>query len=433
MFIDRSTNFTAAAWRRSRRYRGALLAVVSFTSLCHLTGAGAAELWPQTKVRLTVIQWVPLKGGYERWDAFSGDFMISDDDTMPVPVIGQISTRDKNSEQMALEVATALKEQLGLVTAPETSIEIVSYPPVYVVGDVTSPGSFEFRQGMTVLQALALGGGERQKQTAGMTAERLRLASQLRSADDGLLLSRVRIARLMAEAGGAQEITFPKEVTGYPDAGMAQAAMKDEESIFFARQREVVRQTEALDDLIVLLNKEIETLRIRLSDVEQFLTKASEELSGVQSLVEKGLVTASRRSDLERQIADMRFDQLTQTTAILRAQQALSQAQREAAQLEDSSQTQAALAIQDEQAKIDQMLLQQWTSQRLLLDLDSDPVTTPGQPSGLHYSIVRQMGGATEIIADETTMLLPGDVLKVSKTAAVVPETTPDDLAQLPP
>src|SRR5690606_14765474 len=140
-----------------------------------------------------------------------------------------------------------------------------------------SPGSFEFRQGMTVLQALALGGGERQKQTAGMTAERLRLASQLRSADDGLLLSRVRIARLMAEAGGAQEITFPKEVTGYPDAGMAQAAMKDEESIFFARQREVVRQTEALDDLIVLLNKEIETLRIRLSDVEQFLTKASEE------------------------------------------------------------------------------------------------------------------------------------------------------------
>ena len=432
MFIDRSSKFSAAL-RQSRRYRGVLLAAVSFTSLCHLPGAGAAELWPQTKVRLTVIQWVPLKGVYERWDTFSGDFMISDDGTMPLPIIGHLSTRDKNSEQIAIEVAAALKEQLGLVTAPDTSVEIVSYPPVYVVGDVSAPGSFEFRQGMTVLQAFALGGGERQEQTTSMSAERLHLASQLRSIDDGLLRSRVRIARFMAEVDGAQEITFPKEVTGHPDAAMATAAMKDEESIFLARQREVVRQTEALDELIVLLNKEIETLRTRLNDVGQIITKASEELSGVQSLVEKGLATASRRSDLEREVANMRFEQLTQTTAILRAQQALSEAQRQAAQLEDSRQTQIALATQDEQAKIDQMLLQQWASQRLLLQLDTGPVVTPGQPSGLHYSIVRQMGGPTEIAANETTVLLPGDVLKVSRPAAVVPETTTADIAPLQP
>jgi polysaccharide export outer membrane protein len=410
-----------------------MVAAISLASLCQAPSAQSAELWPQTKIRMTVIQWVPIKGVYERFDAFSGDFSVSSDGTLPLPVIGQISTRDKTSDQIALEVAAALKEHLGLVNAPDTSIEVLSYPPVYVVGDVSAPGAFEFRQGMTVLQAFAMGGGERQTQAQGMSAERVRLASELRSIDDGLLRTRARIARLTAEVESAETIAFPGEVTGHPNTLLAQSAMKNEEMIFLARQRETARQTEALDELVVLLNKEIDTLRARLTDVDKIIANNSGELSGVQSLVEKGLATASRRSELERQIADLRFEQLTQTTAILRAQQALSQAQREAAQLEDSGHTQAAVAIQDEQAKIDQMLLQQSTSQRLLLDLDTGPSMTAAQPSGLHYSIVRHSQGPAEISADETTALLPGDVLKVVTQVTPAPDATVGDLAQANP
>ena len=432
MSIERCSNLPAAK-RWSRPLRNVLLAAVSLASLYQATALQAAELWPQTKVRLTVIQWVPMSGVYERWDAFSGDFTVSSDGTMPLPVIGQISTRDKSSDQIALEVAAALKEHLGLVNAPETSIEVLSYPPVYVVGDVSAPGAFEFRQGMTVLQAFALGGGERQTEAQGLSAQRVRLSSELRSIDDGLLRTRARIARLTAEVESAEAITFPSEVTGHPNTALAQSAMKDEEVIFLARQREVVRQTEALNDLVVLLNKEIETLRARLTDVDKIIATNSEELSGVQSLVEKGLATASRRSELERQIADLRFEQLTQTTAVLRAQQALSQAQREAAQLEDSGHTRAAVAIQDEQTKIDQMLLQQSTSQRLLLDIDTGPMITAGQSSGLHYSIVRQSQGPAEIPADETTALLPGDVLMVATQVAPTPDASVGDLALAKP
>ncbi|WP_449394505.1 SLBB domain-containing protein [Devosia riboflavina] len=330
-------------------------------------------------------------------------------------------------------MGTALKQHLGLVNAPETSIEILSYPPVYVVGDVSAPGAFEFRQGMTVLQAFALGGGERHEEMQSTSSERLRLVSELRTIDDSLLRSRARIARLAAEVEGVEAITFSAEVTGHPNTALAQSAMRDEETIFLARKREVARQTEALDDLVVLLNKEIETLSARLTDVDKIIATNSEELSGVQSLVEKGLATASRRSELERQIADLRFEQLTQTTAVLRAQQALSQAQREAAQLEDSGHTQAAVAIQDEQTKIDQMLLQQSTSQRLLLDIDTGPVMTAGQSSGLHYSIVRQSQGPAEISADETTALFPGDVLKVVTQVTPTADASVGDLAQAKP
>lgn len=421
----------SAARRRRGRRAGALLATVSLAMLCQLTNVASEELWPQTRIKLTVMQWVPLKGTYERLDAFSGDFMISADGNVPLPVIGQIPTLDKTSDEVAHEVATALKDRLGLVDAPETSIDVLSYAPIYVVGDVSVPGSFEFRQGMTVLQAFALGGGERQDQASGTPADRLRLASELRSMDSQLLRSRARVARLRAEADELQSIVFPKEVTDHPDIALAQTAMSEEESIFQARRREVVRQTEALDELVVLLNEEIDTLKTRLSDLDQMMVKASDDLTGVEALVEKGFATASRRSELERQVSDMRFDQLTQTTAILRAQQALSQSQREATQLQDARRVDAALAIQQEQAKIDQLVLQQSTSQRLLLDLDVGPGSIAARGTELQYRIVRQSGGGPEISADETTVLLPGDVLKVSAGVTGEAPTTSQDLAEI--
>ena len=207
--------------------------------------------------------------------------------------------------------------------------------------------------------------------------------------------------------------------------------MSEEESIFQARRREVVRQTEALDELVVLLNEEIDTLKTRLGDLDQMMVKASDDLTGVEALVEKGFATASRRSELERQVSDMRFDQLTQTTAILRAQQALSQSQREATQLQDARRVDAALAIQQEQAKIDQLVLQQSTSQRLLLDLDVGPGSIAARGTELQYRIVRQSGGGTEISADETTVLLPGDVLKVSAGVTGEAPMTSQDLAEI--
>jgi len=167
-----------------------------------------------------------------------------------------------------------------------------------------------------------------------------------------------------------------------------------------------------------LLDQEISTLQTRLGDVDVAIDVAEKELVGVQRLVANGIATVSRQSELEREIADLRFDRLTQTTAILRAQQALNQAKREAAQLEDARQTQGALALQDEQTKLEQLLLEQSTTQRLLLDLETNAVAENGATAPVVYTIVRSgPNGPSEAAASEISALQPGDVLKV----AVVP------------
>ena len=400
--------------------------LAAFAAATGLPGPAAAiELWPQTKLRLTVIHWMPMSGSYERWDAFSGEFVVSEEGAIPLPVIGLVSTAGKSNDQLAGEIAAALKGKLGLVTAPETSIEVIAYPSIYVVGAVSAPGAFNYQPGMTVLQAFALGGGIKVEQN-GTSADRLRLVAELRSLEDEMLRGRARIARLSAEIGGSAEIVFPREVTDSPDADRAGAAMNEEQTILEARAREQERQAKSLGELIGLLDLEIETLTTRMSDIEKAIASAEKELAGVESLVAKGLATMSRQSDLERRVADLRFDRLTQTTAILRAQQARSQADRETAQLEDARVTELALDLQEERSKLEQLLLRQVTAQRLMLDMDVAPASVGDQMVQPGYTIVRQSAqGAEELPADETTPLLPGDVLKVVRAVPGASSTHP--------
>jgi len=261
--------------------------LAAFAAASMAGSAAASELWPLTKLRLTVIQWMPMSGSYERWDAFSGEFVMSEEGAIPLPVLGSISAIGKSNDQLASEIATALKGKLGLVNAPETSVEIVAYPPIYVVGAVSTPGAFSYQPGMTVLQAFALGGGIKVEQN-GTNADRLRLVAELRSLEDELLRGRARIARLKAEIGDGVEIVFPREVADSLDSDLASAAMQEEQTILTARARELERQAKSLEELVGLLDQEIETLTTRMADIEKGIASAETELAGVESLVAKG-------------------------------------------------------------------------------------------------------------------------------------------------
>ena len=91
------------------------------------------------------------------------------------------------------------------------TVEVIEYPPIYVVGDVTKPGEYPFRSQMTVLQALALSGGEKKPDSLESEKQTL-LAGDLQIMDRSLLSAAAKIARLQAEASGAKDakdIVFP--------------------------------------------------------------------------------------------------------------------------------------------------------------------------------------------------------------------------------
>jgi protein involved in polysaccharide export with SLBB domain len=400
-----------------RRFRKVLALGVAFAvGWTSLASAENGELAPQTKLRLTVVQWMPTKGEYQQWGALGGEFIVSQAGTVLLPVIGSIPVGNLSTGGLAEEIATRLQSKIGLVNKPDTTVEIVEYPPVYVVGDVTKPGQYQFRLGMTVLQALALSGGELRSDAH--SQDEIKLVGELKGVDDDILRCMARIARLEAEMSGTTEIKFPQPPLGNSESRAAAEIFGQEKIIFSARANALDRQTKSLSELRDLLDAEINVLQEKIKGADLNIKSAEDELVGVKVLVDKGVAIVSRRSDLERALAGFRADRLDQVTAIMRARQGITEATRSLEGLRDQQQTDVATELQKEQANLDQLRLKRDVAQRLLLDTlaSASNAPRPGEPTLIEFSVTRQDGSGEpkQIQVSEATTLLPGDVLKVT-------------------
>jgi len=54
-------------------------------------------------------------------------------------------------------ITTQLKSQY--LRNPKVTVDVVSYRPFYVLGEVQKPGEYPFRSGLNVLSAIAIAGG----------------------------------------------------------------------------------------------------------------------------------------------------------------------------------------------------------------------------------------------------------------------------------
>ncbi|WP_315925059.1 polysaccharide biosynthesis/export family protein [Mesorhizobium sp. SP-1A] len=387
--------------------------------------ANEATLQPQTKIKLTVVQWMPTKGEYQDWQALGGEFVVSRSGTVQLPVIGSLSVTNLDSAGLATEIATRLKAKMGLVDKPDTTVDIVEYPPLYIVGDVTKPGEYRFRDGITALQALALSGGP--LRSMGGRAAEIQLVAGMKATAEQILRGKVKIARLEAEMAGAAEPDFRAvQADGADPKTFAQIAAQ-ERLIFTTRAKEIERQTKTLNDLRDLLNAEINVLQEKIKAADVGIENTKQELTGVTMLVQKGIAVVSRKSDLERLLASLQADRLDQVTAIMRARQNIAQATRDLEGIQDRHQTEVATELQQEQARQGELGIKQAASQKLLLDQLSSGGAGAEDDNGMHLSVLRSDNGKeTEIAATELTVLVPGDVLRVRLDRPVSNPAAPD-------
>lgn len=87
----------------------------------------------------------------------SGEFEIDSSRKLAMPLIGQVPAGGLTAPQ--LEAALLAKLKGGYLKDPRVSIEVINYRPFFILGEVNRPGSYPFMNGMSVLNAIALGGG----------------------------------------------------------------------------------------------------------------------------------------------------------------------------------------------------------------------------------------------------------------------------------
>lgn len=107
----------------------------------------AYKLGPGDKVRVTV---------YNEQD-LSGDFDISGQGDIALPLIGQVHVADRTIAET--ENLIAQKYGADYLVNPKVNVEVLNYRPFFILGEVKNPGSFPCAHGMTVINAVALAGG----------------------------------------------------------------------------------------------------------------------------------------------------------------------------------------------------------------------------------------------------------------------------------
>ena len=394
--------------------------------------ADSAPLAPQTKIRLTIVQWMQSKGQYERWDALGGEYTVSGDGTVFLPFLGSFSVGSLDNADLTNKIAKRLQEKIGLVQAPAVTIEILDYPPIYVVGDVTTPGEYKFRPGLSVLQSLALSGGPFRPKGPQQT-QSIKLAGELREIDHSILRSSAKLSRLQAEMAGAKEITFDR--TAGADQQFSAGIYGEERVIFQARASALERQSKALAELRELLTTEISTLEEKLVGADDNIKSVEDQLTSVKSLVQKGLTISSRQLDLERLLTTYRSDKLDLVTAIMRGRQAISETTRNLEGLSDTRRSEVAVEAQSERANLDQLKMKREMTQKLLLDelAAGDGLKSRSEELPLTFTVSRRNNGQIDQFqASETTMLAPGDVVRVIQPRILdeSPEPASDELPE---
>jgi polysaccharide export outer membrane protein len=90
-------------------------------------------------------------------DALSNTYTVGADGTVSLPLVGAVKSRGLSTSLLSSAIAARLNRDL--VINPSVSVEIETYRPFFILGEVKYPGRYPFVPGMTSQEAIAIAGG----------------------------------------------------------------------------------------------------------------------------------------------------------------------------------------------------------------------------------------------------------------------------------
>jgi polysaccharide export outer membrane protein len=90
-------------------------------------------------------------------DGISSSYTVDAGGNVNLPLIGAVPARGYSPQQLSQMITERLKQ--GYVREPHVSVEIETYRPFFILGEVTTPGQYPYVANMTAETAVAIAGG----------------------------------------------------------------------------------------------------------------------------------------------------------------------------------------------------------------------------------------------------------------------------------
>lgn len=346
----------------------------------------------------------------------SGEFTVQSDGGLYLPLLGPQVVYGKNVVDVQAQIEAAFQAAFG--KAGRVSIAVTARNPVYVVGRIARPGTYDYSAGMTALHALAQAGGPEQGARAELY-DTVREQRRMEEAQDKQKRLIARLDTLRAERAG---------VPAQPSAKLLDLASDTEAPLLMQEQQSMRKLTiearqirlKGLDATIEAATRELAIQRGKLERMQENSVAKAERVEVLQQLSTRGNGGSYQMLQAKSEYGDFQ-ERLSEVQAIIsQIEERRAQAQNEKSRITTESQLdlERDIALVEEQNA--EAAHQMATSAQLLLiarQARRDLSLNPGEVS---YVIIRSSpSGPQTFEADEATALQPGDLVKVQQQGQV--------------
>ena len=116
-------------------------------ALIQTAATTSPNLQPGEKIRVTVF-------GEDR---LSGEYEIDPAGFVSLPLAGTVKAAGLSKPQLEQELAKKFRGQY--LRDPKVTVDVASFRPFYILGEVSKPGEYPFKSGLNIMSAIALAGG----------------------------------------------------------------------------------------------------------------------------------------------------------------------------------------------------------------------------------------------------------------------------------
>lgn len=359
---------------------------------------------------------------------------VGDDGSVALSLFGSIQLGGLTLEEAQAKLRSMEKRSTRQITPdgresmlqvyPESvMLSIHEYRPVYVDGDVAKPGEQVYRPGMTVRQAVSLAGGYDIVRFRGVNPfiDIAELRSTYEQNWRTYAEQRASVNRLKAELAGRESLAQPLD----EEPPIAPATLAEISSIESDRLA-LNNQTHAKDQdyfhrVTTQIDAQVTTLIEQKAKSEESLKQQAQVLETLRTNYNKGLAPISRISDEERAFL-MASDRLLQIQAqVMQAQREREELQRDSAKLDADRRLKLMTELQAAELKLSAAKLEiQSIGERMLYvgAVKSQLLRSSGEEPLIE---IYRAANLAKTVANEDARVMPGDVIRVSLTAALRP------------
>lgn len=379
-------------------------------------GTSPQQLAPGDRIQVIVFQQPEI----------SGDFIVDGAGVVTLPLIGAIAVQDLTLSEAEKRLTQRLAE--GFIDRPIVSLKINEQRPVYILGDVRSPGSYAYRYGASVLSAVALAGGigMQEQAVAGNRSEFLQSDERLQVAQATHRALFIRRLRLEAQRLGSAKFEIPRDAAYSREDQEVARILKEEQDLLMVQRAGHEQTLRLLRDQKPRLEAEITSVRAQVDAEQKQLELLQEHIADYNKLVSTGLARRYAMIELQREEARHKGNLARFAADIARLDNSIGEIGVRMQEAENEYMRRTMTELQETRSRLQELDITIPVAQELReTRFQQSRVALMGMADASYaVAILRFRSGKEEIVrADMSTRLVPGDIVEVRRNG--IPGSSP--------